>query len=182
MGQDLVDKLVSLGNQIEHPGNGSFGLSPAKDKTPPAALQVPPAAQAPEAIQIGKCNTLPTVEAGIDIDNVTGAKPFKDWSAMMAQNERIEINSIHVQSLDAKVDGAPDVCYLKLKADAQVDGTKVPCIFSMRGSETAVLVVLKRENARYTLMIRQPRVSVCASSMPEILAGLLDDDGNFSGG
>lgn len=46
----------------------------------------------------------------------------------------------------------------------------------------AILVVLRCEGEKYTLLTVQPRFAGCSFAFPEIPAGTLEDDGTFAGG
>jgi ADP-sugar diphosphatase len=135
--------------------------------------------EAKTTIRIGKGEVVITAELGIDISKALDAKPFKDWSSAMAMEGRINISKIHIQSLD--MFGPSKVGFIKFKVDATRDGKVVPGIVFLRGGAPSILVVLQHQKQKYTLVVRQARLPVCNSSMIEIPAGMLDNEGNFAG-
>jgi ADP-sugar diphosphatase len=75
-----------------------------------------------------------------------------------------------------------DVDILKFNADFAKHGNNPKHTnVVLRGGGSAVLFVFKHENKRYTVVVRQPSLPTCQSSLPEILTGKLDSDGNLSG-
>jgi len=119
-----------------------------------------------------------TAEPGISIETVRDAPPFMEWLASISKEKRIEISSLHVQSLDMF---GPKVGFIKFKAEPKIDGKPIPGIVFMRGGSVAVLVILKNGEQEFALVVKQPRVSVCLSDLVEIPAGMLDGSGNFAG-
>jgi ADP-sugar diphosphatase len=151
-----------------------------KDAAQPETAQpeIPAAKEQSDVIPIGSSFAVVTAESDVDMEKAIGAKSFTEWVSVIARNARIEISKLRIQSLDFN---GSSISSLKFVADAKVGGNMVPSTVFMRGGTIAVLVVLKHGDERYTLMVRQPRVPVCKSSMQEGIEGMLDSDGNFSG-
>jgi ADP-sugar diphosphatase len=150
---------------------------PAAEPSEVPSLTAEPQAQT--SIQIGRNEVAVTAEIGIDCSMVLDAKAFKDWSSAIARERRIKVSKIHIESLD--MFGPSKVGFIKCKVDATRDGSTIPGIVFLRGGMPAILVVLQHRKRKYTVVVRQARVPVCKSSMVEIPAGMLDDDGNFAG-
>merc|ERR1719401_21830 len=131
-------------------------------------------------VQIGKHQALITAESGVDINRVTEAKAFKDWIGLIRNEEHIEVSKVHMQSMDMSDSNVDIVKFTADFAKDSNDPRKANVV--LRGGGATVLIVLKHEHKRYTLVARQPRVPVCESSLPEIPAGKLDSDGNLAGG
>jgi ADP-sugar diphosphatase len=90
----------------------------------------------------------------------------------------MDISKVHIQSVDML--GA-DIASIKFEAGATIEGRASRGTVFMQGSGPTILIVLKHGESRYTVMAKQPHVPACTSSMPELPAGCLDPDGNFTG-
>jgi ADP-sugar diphosphatase len=114
-----------------------------------------------------------------DADKVLEMKAFKDWIAGL--DKEFKVKSILVQSVDFF---GPRVGFLKFKADvSDKDGTTVPSIVFMRGAAVAVLFVLRcdEDGEFYTILTVQPRFPTGKYSFPDIPAGMVDGNGDFTG-
>jgi len=130
-------------------------------------------------LKIGASDATVTAEQeSIDIEKVVKAASFCDWVRTIGKDPRVVVKSVLIQSVDMF---GPKVGFLKFKADVTVDGKTPPGIVFMRGGAVAVLVVLQHEGVNYTVLVRQARVPVGKSNLPEIPAGMLDGEGNFAG-
>jgi ADP-sugar diphosphatase len=136
-------------------------------------------------MSIGNSTIEVIAEPGIDIAKATGAKHFTNWVSTVAENQDIKISQIHFQTWDAPRSGPQleDFPFesMKFKAKATKYEKDIPGIVFMRGSITSLLVILKHEETSHVLMMRRPRAPVAVSSMPELIEGCIDADGNFIG-
>ena len=122
-----------------------------------------------------------TEVTGENMDQAVNSKIFQDWASTL--NPRFIVKSIAFQSVDLV--GPPDsprVLFIKFKADVVDEkGKFIPGIVFMRGGAVGVLMILTCEGQEYTVLTQQPRFPIGNFSFPEIPAGMLDGDGNFSG-
>lgn len=106
---------------------------------------------------------------------------FQEWFASL--DSQFKVRSIIFQSVDFA--GRPSqrrVIFLKFKADVTDEhGNELPGIVFMRGGAVAILVILRCEEEEYVVLTLQPRFAAGHFAFPEIPAGMLDGDGNFSG-
>jgi ADP-sugar diphosphatase len=133
------------------------------------------------SIRIGRHIVKVTAEGdlvGPKLVEVIDAKIFQDWASSIAREDHIALSKIHIQSLDIFRE---KVGFIKIKVDATKDGKPVPGIVFLRGGAPAILVVLKHENKKHTLVVRQARLPICISSLIEIPSVMLDCQGNFAG-
>jgi 8-oxo-dGTP pyrophosphatase MutT (NUDIX family) len=78
----------------------------------------------------------------------------------------------------------PRVGFLKFKAQvSDKEGTVVPSIVFMRGASVAVLFVLRcdEDGELYTILTVQARFPTGKYSFNDIPAGMVDDNGDFTG-
>jgi hypothetical protein len=114
--------------------------------------------------------------ASIKLDDVLAAAPFKDWVAAM--DPELFVHSVSVTDVDYF---GSRVGFIKMRADVEFHGQRVPGIVFLRGGAVAILVVLRCEGERWVVCCRQPRVPVGRSGFLEIPAGMLDGSGHFAG-
>jgi ADP-sugar diphosphatase len=181
--QELLEPICpDTGTQLSTAGSfggGSMGIGTATHD-PQKSF---PISTDSRLINIGSSQGISvTAEAGIEINQVLNSKHFEEWAATIAHETGIEISKIHIQSLDMS---GSEVRSTKIKIDGSKNGKLAPGLIFMRGGTPAILVILKAKSENktysYALIVRQPCVAVCASSIPEMPLGVLDDDGNFVG-
>jgi ADP-sugar diphosphatase len=97
-------------------------------------------------------------------------------------NTPYTLRSIEVQSCDFF--GGRNLGFVKLKADISNDeGEKLPGIVFLRGGSVAMLLILQAESTaeEYALLTVQPRIAIGSLGFVELPAGMLDNNGTFSG-
>ena len=106
---------------------------------------------------------------------------FKNWKDTL--DVKFKVKSIQIQSVDlAGPSENPRVLFMKFKADVtDKDGNFIPGIVFMRGGSVGILVLLNYKQCYFTILTLQPRFPAGCYNFPEIPAGMLDGDGNFSG-
>jgi ADP-sugar diphosphatase len=96
-----------------------------------------------------------------------------------------KLRSITVQSCDFF--GGGRLGFVKLRAEVSNDaGEKLPGSVFLRGGSVAMLVVLQPEDANdtseeYVVLTVQPRIPAGSLAFVELPAGMLDDNGTFTG-
>jgi hypothetical protein len=128
-------------------------------------------------VHIGDDMVRVTADDGVCVGEVLEARLFKDWINTIAAQRRMSVSKIHLQCIDML---GPQVGCIQFQADATVDGRSVPGVVSLRSGSVAILLIFHCEGQQFTLVVRQPRVATAVSSLAEIPAGSLDDDGNLS--
>ena len=122
-----------------------------------------------------------TAEPGISVSLATRALAsacFADWAARLEPEMASGVSSLRLQSVDLF---GPRVGFIKLVAEASVNGRPIPGVVFLRGGAVAILVVLRCEGARWALCVRQPRLACGARAFLELPAGMLDGSGDFAG-
>merc|ERR1739845_17902 len=94
-----------------------------------------------------------------DLDKAVEWTEFQDWCKRIAQDSRIELEKIDMQSMD--LFDNDEVGLVKFKVHAKIDGKPFfPSTVFLRGHIDAILVILAvKETAKtgkYAVMIRQP--------------------------
>eukprot|EP00427_Karlodinium_veneficum_P002619 CAMPEP_0169165436 /NCGR_PEP_ID=MMETSP1015-20121227/59415_1 /TAXON_ID=342587 /ORGANISM="Karlodinium micrum, Strain CCMP2283" /LENGTH=316 /DNA_ID=CAMNT_0009238035 /DNA_START=20 /DNA_END=971 /DNA_ORIENTATION=- len=174
--KQITETVQSVSKQMESLETG-VKRSPADLGS--TLLPSGPSPLAKTMLLIGVSRVEVTVEhANIDLEKVINAVPFKEWVEKVGRNRDIVVKSVIVQSVDMF---GPRVGFIKFKADIEVEGKSTPGIVFMRGGSVVILVLLKCEGQLYTLMVKQHRMPMAETFFPEIPAGMLDGDGNFSG-
>jgi len=102
---------------------------------------------------------------------------FLDWAASLDAD--FVVSKVVIQSVDEFPKGK--VGFLKINASITRDGKFVPGITFIRGDSVGILVVLRCQGEKHTLLTVQPRSSIGKAAFVEIPAGMLDGSGNFAG-
>jgi ADP-sugar diphosphatase len=95
------------------------------------------------------------------------------------------LRNITIQSCDFFSGGR--LGFVKLRAEVSNDaGEKLPGSVFLRGSSVAMLLVLQPEDAKdtpeeYVILTVQPRIPAGSLAFVELPAGMLDDNGTFTG-
>lgn len=96
-----------------------------------------------------------------------------------------KLRSITVQSCDFFAGGR--LGFVKLRAEVSNDaGEKLPGSVFLRGGSVAMLLILQPEDAKdtseeYVILTVQPRIPAGSLAFVELPAGMLDDNGTFTG-
>ncbi|KAI9793697.1 MAG: hypothetical protein M1816_007592 [Peltula sp. TS41687] len=120
-----------------------------------------------------------TLRHSLSLQTTTQNHPFKDAP--------YRLRTIDVQSVDFF--GRGRLGFVKLKADiANDEGERLPGSVFLRGPSVAMMVVLQPEDVpegseadQYVILAQQPRVPAGSLSFTELPAGMIEDDGSFSG-
>lgn len=137
-------------------------------------------------------NSSPRISVVVERGGVTTAQvnalmessKFCEWFEALklkCEEEGWTAKRITVQSIDMF---GKKVGFAKLKVDiVDRDGVRLPGIVFMRGASVAILVILVciEENSEYVLLTVQPRIAVPEERFLEIPAGMMDDEGSFTG-
>ena len=107
-----------------------------------------------------------------DIEMVRTSIQYANWIKRMDQ--RFKIEEIRVQAVDRRHSGGLLFAKLFVKAYDQ-EGRQVPGAVLLRGDASAVLIVIRCEGEKYTVIVRQPRFAAGLYETKEIPAGMLDD-------
>jgi ADP-sugar diphosphatase len=97
-----------------------------------------------------------------------------------------ELRSITIQSCDHF--GGKRLGFLKLKAEVtNANGEYLPGSVFLRGGSVCMLLILQPDdvnenNEEYAVLTVQPRIAAGSLGFVELPAGMLDDNGTFSGG
>lgn len=101
---------------------------------------------------------------------------FTNW--VNSIDEGLLVKSIDIQNVDYFGNGR--IGFIKFKSlvykASNPEGRHVPGIVFMRGPSVAILIVLKCNGKKYTILTRQPRVPIANSCFTEIPAGVFDGD------
>jgi hypothetical protein len=141
-----------------------------------SAMATPDTLPSASVIINGKHVPVTGSHACIKLDDVLAAAPFKDWVAAM--DPELLVHSVSVTDVDYF---GSRVGFIKMRADVEFHGQRVPGIVFLRGGAVAILVVLRCEGERWVVCCRQPRVPVGRAGFLEIPAGMLDGSGHFAG-
>jgi len=127
-------------------------------------------------VQIGTREVLITVSPGVDIVEVLETPAFRQWKETLSKEVQLEVSKIHIEA----VDKCGSNILVKLRADCTyASKLKIPGIVFVRGAVVAALVVLKRQDRSFALLLRQPRLPVSDSSFPEIPGGIVEGAEQF---
>ncbi|KAL9647482.1 hypothetical protein ABK040_006842 [Willaertia magna] len=147
---------------------------------------------------------------GTKLENVIATLPFQNWLNNLKTNidsftknfennafqwSDIYFKEIEIQSIDAfnnnRIGFIKFKVHLFLKKTKQVKGEfgntieeeiiPLPGVCLTRGGSVGILIVLQCEGKDYLLLVQQPRIPIGVFNFVELPAGMLDDDGNFSG-
>jgi len=113
-----------------------------------------------------------------DVPLLAAARQFTQWLDRM--DPRFRIQRITLQALDRRFDGG--LLFAKLLAEATDDhGRCIPGAVFLRGDAVAVLIVLHADGRDWAVLTAQPRFPSGEFASVEIPAGMMDDQGDFSG-
>ena len=133
-----------------------------------------------EFIKIGGRSVPVTASCECNLKDVLACPNFIQWYTKI--DSELDVRSIDVQSVDYF--GSSRVGFIKFKSlvykKSIPDGRHIPGIVFMRGPSVAILLVLKCEEKKYTIVTCQPRTPIANSSFKEIPAGVFDGD-QFAG-
>lgn len=112
-----------------------------------------------------------TIQDAPDAQLALGTDLIHNWLENI--DESINIKSLEIQSVDKF--GSSRVGFVKVKSEAERNGTRIPGIVVLRGSSVAMLLVLTDEetNEKYSILTCQPRVPV-GKLILELPAGMTD--------
>lgn len=126
-------------------------------------------------------NGSPVDISGENAEAALRSEIFKQWAS--ALDQRFKVHSIHFQSVD--IIGQPDrrrTLFIKFVAEiTEENGLRLPGIVFMRGGGVTMLIILVCEGREYVLLTLQPRFPTGHFSFPELPAGMLNGQKNFSG-
>ena len=117
-------------------------------------------------------NQIPvTVQEAPDAELALNTDLIQNWLGNI--DESINIKSLEIQSVDKF--GSSRVGFVKVKSEAERNGSRIPGIVVLRGSSVAMLLVLTDEetNEQYSILTCQPRVPV-GKLILELPAGMTD--------
>ena len=101
---------------------------------------------------------------------------FTNW--VNSIDDGLLVKSIDIQNVDYFGNGR--IGFIKFKSlvykASNPEGRHVPGIVFMRGPSVAILIVLKCNGKKYTILTRQPRVPIANSCFTEIPAGVFDGE------
>lgn len=133
-----------------------------------------------EKIAIGGVSVPVTASCNCNLKDVLACPNFIQWSKRI--DSELDVRSIDVQSVDYF--GSGRVGFIKFKSlvykKSMPEGRHIPGIVFMRGPSVAILLVLKCEGQKYTIVTCQPRTPIANSSFKEIPAGVFDGE-QFAG-
>lgn len=114
----------------------------------------------------------------INVDEVINCKKFNDWIENIDPD--FDIKEIDIQSVDKF---GSKIGFIKLKSivRSKITGKNIPGIVFLRGGSVAILIVLKSNGRKYTILTRQARFPIGKPYFKEIPAGMIDDEDNFTG-
>lgn len=131
-------------------------------------------------------------------DQLLAFPAFKTWLSTLESSLNLQkqdshpfhsapykLRSITVQSCDFF--GGGRLGFVKLRAEVSNDaGEKLPGSVFLRGGSVAMLLVLRPEDAKdtseeYVILTVQPRIPAGSLAFVELPAGMLDDNGTFTG-
>jgi ADP-sugar diphosphatase len=131
-------------------------------------------------------------------DQLLAFPAFKTWLSTLESSLNLQkqdshpfhsapykLRSITVQSCDFF--GGGRLGFVKLRAEVSNDaGEKLPGSVFLRGGSVAMLLVLQPEDAKdtseeYVVLTVQPRIPAGSLAFVELPAGMLDDNGTFTG-
>jgi ADP-sugar diphosphatase len=131
-------------------------------------------------------------------DQLLAFPAFKTWLSTLESSLNLQkqdshsfhsapykLRSITVQSCDFF--GGGHLGFVKLRAEVSNDaGEKLPGSVFLRGGSVAMLLVLQPEDAKdiseeYVILTVQPRIPAGSLAFVELPAGMLDDNGTFTG-
>ena len=119
----------------------------------------------------------------VSTEAATKSRIFKEWQEGL--DPRFKVKAIVFQSVDLKGNGPMEkreVRFIKFEAEVEDEkGNRIPGIVFMRGGAVAILVVLRCEGEKHTVLVTQPRFASGSFEFPEIPAGVIDHDGSFAG-
>eukprot|EP01080_Neovahlkampfia_damariscottae_P001645 gene1645-12770_t len=124
-------------------------------------------------------STTLSVNTNVELENVFKSDLFINWKNNIEKQNEYKIKEIDIQSVDYF---GKRIGFLKLKANCiNSEGISIPGISFLRGGAVGILIILKCENEEYVLLTEQPRLPIGDFKSLEIPAGMIDNDGNFSG-
>lgn len=115
-------------------------------------------------------------DTSIDLGRVISSKPFRDWTGGI--DEELVIKDVNIQNVDMF---GSRVGFIKFVANAEFHGRRIPGVVFMRGGAVSVLPILHCDGKKWVLCVVQPRIPCGKSANLEIPAGMMDDEGHFSG-
>ncbi|KAL9114191.1 MAG: hypothetical protein Q9187_007516 [Circinaria calcarea] len=142
-----------------------------------------------------------SLTADLSQDQLLSFPAFKTWIATLQHSLSLQkqrshpfnsspyiLKKIDIQAVDFF--GGERLGFVKLKAEvSNDDGEKLPGSVLLRGGSVAMMLILQpddtplySETDKHVILAIQPRIPAGLLSMPELPAGMLDDNGTFSGG
>eukprot|EP00995_Heteronema_vittatum_P002322 NODE_1335_length_994_cov_366.087831_g927_i0.p1 GENE.NODE_1335_length_994_cov_366.087831_g927_i0~~NODE_1335_length_994_cov_366.087831_g927_i0.p1 ORF type:complete len:264 (-),score=46.23 NODE_1335_length_994_cov_366.087831_g927_i0:89-880(-) len=110
---------------------------------------------------------------------VVNCKMFMDWVAKTDAQDQFAVKALELQHVDFF---GPRVGFLKFKVMmVGKDEKEYQSVIFMRGRTVGVLIILECQGQLYTLLTIQPRLAVAQGNFPEMLLGMLDEQGTFIG-
>ena len=124
-----------------------------------------------------------TKEESVPLEKGLSSKKFLDWINSLDSSLQGHIKKVHFQSIDMF---GPNVGFLKFQAFSECPRAKgkfIPGITFCRGGAVAILLILtcKSTGEKFSILTLQPRIPIGKFCMPEIPAGMLDDNNDFKG-
>lgn len=108
---------------------------------------------------------------------VLESRIYREW--LEASQKKFVVTKVHFSSVDFLRKGRQPL-FIKLTATATLpDGRPVHGIVLVRGNAVGILVVLRCEDKKYLLLVRQPRFAISEQASLEIPAGILDWTGDY---
>ena len=117
-----------------------------------------------------------TASCACNLEEVVKSPNFVYWAQQIDPN--LLVGNVDIQSVDYF--GSGRIGFIKLKATVHLasrpEGKNIPGIVFMRGPSVAILLVLRCNGKKYTVLTRQARVPIGASAFTEIPAGVFDGE------
>lgn len=117
-----------------------------------------------------------TASCQCQLQDILNNPNFTNW--VNGIDEGLLVKSIDIQNVDYFGNGR--IGFIKFKSlvykASNPEGRHVPGIVFMRGPSVAILIVLKCNGKKYTILTRQPRVPIANSCFTEIPAGVFDGE------
>lgn len=124
---------------------------------------------------------MPAIKFGSNLDGALVDKALKckkmgAWLDRLSPDFNVE--ELFIDSIDLF---GQHVGFVKFQAKVTCKGVFVPGIVFMRGESVAVLIILSLNGEKFILCTKQARFPVGDSGLLEIVAGMVDEDGNVLG-
>lgn len=133
-----------------------------------------------ESVVISGVSIPVTASCKCNLSEVLQCQNFINWTQKI--DSELDVRSIDIQSVDYFGNGK--IGFIKFKSlvykKSVSEGRHIPGIVFMRGPSVAILLVLKCNGMKYTIVTCQPRAPIADSSFTEIPAGVFDGE-QFAG-